>query len=128
MKFLILTPSSLIIHENDKMSKVPQRYHEKQFKSKTAWNIVQINNWKIAQPIELKIEENWYWFIIMNNSWSWQWKTMKILYCLIVIHLTQKLSQILKLTYWLRNKEKYLVLTHSSLIIHEQWQNLKHAR
>ena len=24
--------------------------------------------------------------------------------------------------------EKYLVLTHSSLIIHEQWQNLKHAR
>ena len=36
MKFLILTPSSLIIHENDKMSKVPQRYHEKQFKSKTA--------------------------------------------------------------------------------------------
>ena len=28
MKFLILTPSSLIIHENDKMTKVPQRYHE----------------------------------------------------------------------------------------------------
>ena len=34
MKFLILTPSSLIIHENDKMSKVPQRYHEKHFKLK----------------------------------------------------------------------------------------------
>ena len=34
MRFLILTPSSLIIHENDKMSKVPQRYHEKHFKLK----------------------------------------------------------------------------------------------
>ena len=58
MKFLILTPSSLIIHENDKMSKVPQRYHEKHFKLKITLNIVQINNGKIAQPIELKIEEN----------------------------------------------------------------------
>ena len=40
MRFLILTPSSLIIHENDKMSKVPQRYHEKDFKLKIARNIV----------------------------------------------------------------------------------------
>ena len=31
MRFLILTPFSLIIHENDKMSKVLQRYHEKHF-------------------------------------------------------------------------------------------------
>ena len=38
MKFLMLTPSSLIIHENDKMSNVPQRYHEQHFKLK----IVQI--------------------------------------------------------------------------------------
>ena len=44
MKFLILTPSSLIIHENDKMSKVPQRCHEKHFKLKIAQNIVQIPN------------------------------------------------------------------------------------
>ena len=29
MTILILTPSSLIINENNKMSKVPQRYHEK---------------------------------------------------------------------------------------------------
>ena len=28
MKFLILALSSLNIHENDKMTKVPQRYHE----------------------------------------------------------------------------------------------------
>ena len=42
MKFLILTPSSLIIHENDKMSKVPQRYNEKHFKLKITRNIVQI--------------------------------------------------------------------------------------
>ena len=28
MKFLILTPTSLIIHENYKMSKVPQKYYE----------------------------------------------------------------------------------------------------
>ena len=40
MRFLVLTPSSLIIHENDKMSKVPQRYHEKHFKLKIARNIV----------------------------------------------------------------------------------------
>ena len=40
MRFLILTPSSLIIHENDKMSKVPQRYHQKDFKLKIARNIV----------------------------------------------------------------------------------------
>ena len=39
MKFLILTPSSLIIHENDKMSKVTQRY-EKHFKLEIARNIV----------------------------------------------------------------------------------------
>ena len=39
MKFLILTPSSLIIHE-----KVPQRYHEKHFKLNTAPYIVQIPN------------------------------------------------------------------------------------
>ena len=58
MKFLILTPSSLIIHENDQMSKVPQRHHEKHFKLKIAQNIVQIPNWKISQPIKLKIEEN----------------------------------------------------------------------
>ena len=44
MKFLILTPSSLVIRENDKMSKVPQRYHEKYFKLKVARNIVQIPN------------------------------------------------------------------------------------
>ena len=44
MEFLILTPSSLIIHENDKMPKVPQRYHEKHFKLKIARNIVQIPN------------------------------------------------------------------------------------
>ena len=44
MKFLILTPSSLIIHENDKMTKVPQRYHEKHFRLKIARNIVQIPN------------------------------------------------------------------------------------
>ena len=60
MKFLISTPSSLIIHENNKMSKVPQRYHEKYFKLKIAWNIVQIPNCKIAQPIELKVEDNWH--------------------------------------------------------------------
>ena len=29
MTILILTPFSLIINENNKMSKVPQRYHEK---------------------------------------------------------------------------------------------------
>ena len=28
MKFLILTPTSLITHENYKMSKVPQKYYE----------------------------------------------------------------------------------------------------
>ena len=44
MRFLILTPSSLIIHENEKMSKVLQRYHEKHFKLKIARNIVQIPN------------------------------------------------------------------------------------
>ena len=44
MKFLILTPSSLIIHENDQMSKVPQRHHKKHFKLKIAQNIVQIPN------------------------------------------------------------------------------------
>ena len=44
MKVLILTPSSLIIHENDKMSKVPQRYQEKHFKLKIAQNIAQIPN------------------------------------------------------------------------------------
>ena len=44
MKFLILTPSSLIIHENDKMSKVPQRCHEKHFKLRIARNIVQLPN------------------------------------------------------------------------------------
>ena len=60
MKFLILTPSSLIIHENDKMSKVPQRCHEKHFKLRIARNIVQLPNWKIAQPIEFKIEEKWH--------------------------------------------------------------------
>ena len=43
MKFLILTPSSVIIHENDKMSKVPQRY-EKHFNLKIAQNVVQIPN------------------------------------------------------------------------------------
>ena len=62
MTFLILTPPSLIIHENDKMIKVPQRYHKKYFKLKIARNIVQIPNWKIAQPIELKIEEDWHHF------------------------------------------------------------------
>ena len=41
------------------MSKVPQSFHEKYFKLRIARNIVQIPNWKIAQPIELKIEENW---------------------------------------------------------------------
>ena len=44
MKSLILTPSSLIIHENDKMSKVAQRYHGKYCKLKIARNIVQIPN------------------------------------------------------------------------------------
>ena len=44
MKFLILTPSSLIIHENDKMSKASQRCHEKHFKLKIARNIVEIPN------------------------------------------------------------------------------------
>ena len=44
MKFSIFTPSSLIIHENDKMSKVPQRCHEKHFKWRIARNIGQIPN------------------------------------------------------------------------------------
>ena len=44
MKFLILTPSSLIIYENGKISKVLQRYHEKYLKLKIAQNIVQIPN------------------------------------------------------------------------------------
>ena len=42
MKFLILTLSSLIIHENDKMSNVTQRYQH--FKLKIARNVVQIPN------------------------------------------------------------------------------------
>ena len=44
MKLLISTPSSLIIHENDKMTKVPQSYHEKHFRLKIARNVVQIPN------------------------------------------------------------------------------------
>ena len=44
MKCSILTPSSFIIHENEKMSKVLQRYHEKHPKLKIAQNIVQIPN------------------------------------------------------------------------------------
>ena len=126
MKLLISTPSSLIIHENDKMTKVPQRYHENILSWKLHQILFKYLIERLQNPLNWKLRR--IEIIIVNNSWSWQWKTMKILYCLIVIHLTQKLSQILKLTYWLRNKEKYLVLTHSSLIIHEQWQNLKHAR
>ena len=41
MKFLVLTSYSSIINENDKMSKVQQRYHENHFKLKIAGNIVQ---------------------------------------------------------------------------------------
>ena len=60
IKFWILTPSSLTIHENEKMWKVPKRYHEKKFKLKISRNIVQIPNRKIVQPIEFNIEENWH--------------------------------------------------------------------
>ena len=126
MKFLILALSSLNIHENDKMTKVPQRYHENILSWKLHQILFKYLIERLQNPLNWKLRR--IEIIIVNNSWSWQWKTMKILYWLIVIHLTQKLSQILKLTYWLRNKEKYLVLPHSSLVIHEQWQNLKHAR
>ena len=68
MKFLILTPSSLIIYENDKISKVLQRYHEKHLKLKIAQNIVQIPNWKIVQPIELKIKETCH-----DNEKQWRY-------------------------------------------------------
>ena len=126
MKFLILALSSLNIHENDKMTKIPQRYHENILSWKLHQILFKYLIERLQNPLNWKLRR--IEIIIVNNSWSWQWKTMKILYWLIVVHLTQKLSQILKLTYWLRNKEKYLVLPHSSLVIHEQWQNLKHAR
>ena len=98
------------------MSKVPQSFHEKYFKLRIARNIVQIPNWKIAQPIELKIEENWQHYYdqlmimtIKNNENTILRNSDPF---------DPKVVQILKLTYWLRNKDKYLVLTNSSLILH----------
>ena len=44
MKFLILTPSSLIIHDNDKMSKYHKDIMKNIFKLKIARNIVQTPN------------------------------------------------------------------------------------
>ena len=44
MNFLTQTPSSLIIHENGKMSKAPQRYDKKHFKLKIARNILKVPN------------------------------------------------------------------------------------
>ena len=51
MNFVVLTPSSLIIHENDKISKVPQRYHENHFKLKIARNIVQYLIERLHNPL-----------------------------------------------------------------------------
>ena len=56
MKFLILTPSSLIIHDNDKMSKYHKDIMKNIFKLKIARNIVQTPNWKIGTTHWI---ENW---------------------------------------------------------------------
>ena len=63
MKFLVLTSYSSIINENDKMSKVQQRYHENHFKLKIAGNIVQYLIERLHNPLNLRRID----IIIMNN-------------------------------------------------------------
>ena len=65
MNFVVLTPSSLIIHENDKISKVPQRYHENHFKLKIARNIVQYLIERLHNPLNLNFRR--IDIIIINN-------------------------------------------------------------
>ena len=65
MNFVVLTPSSLIIHENDKISKVPQRYNENYFKLKIAQNIVQYLIERLHNPLNLNFRR--IDIIIINN-------------------------------------------------------------
>ena len=65
MNFVVLTPSSLIIHENDKISKVLQRYNENYFKLKIARNIVQYLIERLHNPLNLNFRR--IDIIIMNN-------------------------------------------------------------
>ena len=63
MKFLILTPTSLITHENYKMSKVPQKYYE---------NIISWNCMKYCSYTELKdCTTHWIenWGELTSLSW-----------------------------------------------------------
>ena len=65
MNFVVLTPSSLIIHENDKISKVLQRYNENYFKLKIARNIVQYLIERLHNPLNLNFRR--IDIIIINN-------------------------------------------------------------
>ena len=64
MKFLILALSSLNIHENDKMTKVPQRYHENILSSKLHQILFKYLIERLRNPLNLKLRRTD--IIIMN--------------------------------------------------------------
>ena len=74
MNFLTLTHSSLIIHENDKMSKAPQRYDKKHLSWKSHEIFLKYLIERLQNPLNWKLKRTD--IIIMNNDHDSerQWK------------------------------------------------------